>query len=70
MLPCPDRRPGHYHPAASPDGKWLLFGSDRSGIMQLYVAQVDGAEARPITDVPAGSCALHGHWQPITPKKD
>lgn len=64
-------RPGvrHYHPAASPDGKWLLFGSDRSGIMQLYVSKSDGTEARPITDVPAGWCAMHGHWQPIGQKK-
>jgi Tol biopolymer transport system component len=60
----------HYHPAASPDGKWLLFGSDRSGIMQLYVAKTDGTAARPITDVPAGSCAMHGHWQPIAQKTD
>ena len=60
----------HYHPAASPDGKWPLFGSDRSGVMQLYVAKVDGTEARPITDVPAGWCAMHGHWQPSAPKKD
>ena len=65
-------RPGvrHYHLAASPDGKWLLFGSDRSGIMQLYVAKADGTEARPITDVPAGSCAMHGHWQPVAQKQD
>ena len=57
-------KPGtrHYHPAASPDGKWLLFGSDRSGTMQLYVATIDGKESWPITSVPAGSCAMHGHW--------
>lgn len=54
----------HYHPAVSPDGKWILFGSDRSGTMQLYVADADGREAWPITAVPAGSCAMHGHWQP------
>ena len=59
-------KPGmrHYHPAVSPDGKWILFGSDRSGTMQLYVADADGREAYPITNVPAGSCAMHGHWQP------
>lgn len=54
----------HYHPAVSNDGKWILFGSDRSGTMQLYAANVDGRNARPITQVPAGSCALHGLWQP------
>ena len=59
-------KPGtrHFHPAVSPDGKWILFGSDRGGTMQLYVADADGREAYPITAVPAGSCAMHGHWQP------
>jgi len=54
----------HYHPSPSPDGRWLLFGSDRSGVMQLYVARADGSAARPVTAVPAGSCAMHGHWHP------
>ena len=59
-------KPGtrHYHPAVSPDGKWVLFGSDRTGTMQLYVATTDGKDVRPITSVPEGSCAMHGHWQP------
>ncbi len=54
----------HYHPSPSPDGRWLLFGSDRSGVMQLYVARADGSSAESVTDVPAGWCAMHGHWQP------
>jgi len=54
----------HYHPAISPDGKSLLFGSDRSGIMQLYLSSIDGSNVRAITNVPPGSCAMHGHWQP------
>jgi TolB protein len=54
----------HYHPAVSPDGKWILFGSDRSGTMQLYVAAVDGTGSRPVTQVPEGYCAMHGYWQP------
>ena len=61
-----ESKPGvrHYHPAVSPDGKWILFGSDRSGTMQLYVAGAAGGKPRAITDVPVGSCAMHGHWQP------
>jgi len=61
-----ESKPGvrHYHPSPSPDGRSLLFGSDRSGIMQLYVARADGMEARPVTSAPAESCAMHGHWQP------
>ncbi|MCU0873683.1 MAG: hypothetical protein MUE50_15205 [Pirellulaceae bacterium] len=54
----------HYHPSPSPDGRWVLFGSDRNGVMQLYVARADGTQARTVTNVPAGSCAMHGHWQP------
>lgn len=59
-------KPGvrHYHPAASPDGKWILFGSDRSGVMQLYVDPAEGGEAHAVTSVPEGSCAMHGHWRP------
>ncbi len=61
-----ESKPGvrHYHPSVSPDGKWILFGSDGSGTMQLYVAGADGGKPRAITDVPVGSCAMHGHWQP------
>lgn len=59
-------KPGtrHYHPAVSPDGSWILFGSDRDGTMQLYVCSLDGKMVWPITKVPPGFCAMHGHWQP------
>lgn len=56
----------HYHPAVSPNGKWILFGSDRSGTMQLYVASVDGSSVWPITRVPPGHCAMHGSWQTVS----
>lgn len=61
-------KPGkrHYHPAASPDGKWLLFGSDRGGTMQPNAASIDGKQSWPITNVPDVSCAMHGNWQPET----
>lgn len=54
----------HYHPAISSCGKWLLFGSDRTGTMQLYLARTDGSQQQVITSVPPGHCAMHGHWQP------
>ncbi len=45
---------GHHHdgaPVFSPDGKSLLFTSDREGdTSQLYVMPVDGGEARKLTD--------------------
>jgi len=55
----------HYHPSPSPDGEWLLFGSDRDGRMQLYVSHADATAAQPVTGVSAGWCAMHGHWQPM-----
>lgn len=58
----------HYHPAVSPDGSWILFGSDRSGTMQLYVATADASECWPITNVPSSHCAMHGYWQPVPHK--
>jgi TolB protein len=59
-------RPGtrHYHPSPSPDGQWILFGSDRDGTMQLYVADADGGAPEAVTHVPENHCAMHGHWQP------
>lgn len=56
----------HYHPSESPDGEWLLFGSDKSGVMQLYVADKGVGASWPITNVPAGFCTLAGGWQPPT----
>src|SRR5258708_4421172 len=39
------------HPRWSPDGKRLLFESDRSGDSQLWVIDVDGGEARQLTTI-------------------
>jgi TolB protein len=54
----------HYHPSPSPDHKGLLFGSDRSSIMQLYVMNLAEGSSKAVTNVPAGFCAMHGHWRP------
>ncbi|MBN1352804.1 PD40 domain-containing protein [candidate division KSB1 bacterium] len=54
----------HYHPSASPDGKQVLFGATRDGVRQLYVANADGSEARPITAVKTGYAAMWAWWQP------
>lgn len=56
----------NYHPLFSPDGRWLVFGSTRSGTRQLYLALPDGTIVRPLTAVPSGSAAMHPHWQPGT----
>ncbi len=53
-----------YHPTPSPDGRWLVFGSNRSGSRQLYVMAADGGDVRAIADVPEGSGAMWPHWRP------
>jgi TolB protein len=58
----------HYHPKVSPDGRWLAFGSTRSGTRQLYVRPSDPsseeAEIHAITDLAEGWAAMWPHWQP------
>lgn len=54
----------NYHPKPSPDGRWLAFGSNRSGTRQLYRIPADGGELQPITSVPPGHGAMWIHWQP------
>lgn len=54
----------NYHPAVSPDGSMLVFGSTRTGIRQLYVMSVAGDEPRPITNVAEGHAAMWPRWQP------
>ncbi|MGD9723505.1 MAG: prolyl oligopeptidase family serine peptidase [Pirellulales bacterium] len=48
------------HPRFSPDGKRLLFESDRSGESQLWVIDLTGGEARQLTSI-AGE-ASGGIW--------
>lgn len=59
-------KPGvtHFHPRTSDDAQWLLFGSDRDGKRQMYVARADGSAPAPITDLKPGYSANHGHWRP------
>jgi serine/threonine-protein kinase len=46
----------------SPDGRWLVFDSDRGGNPDLYVMPASGGEARQITTDPAGD--FSGDWSP------
>ncbi len=50
-------------PALSPRGTEVVFASARDGVRKLYVATVDGAETRPITDGADGGDA-HPTWTP------
>lgn len=49
-------------PRISPDGRRLLFSSDRSGKSQLYVASIDGSGASRLTYDTAG--AYSASWSP------
>jgi Tol biopolymer transport system component len=46
----------------SPDGRWLVFDSDRSGNFDLYVMPAAGGEARQITSDPADD--FSADWSP------
>jgi hypothetical protein len=37
------------NPVPSPDGQWIAFISDRSGVTALWIARNDGSEARALT---------------------
>jgi dipeptidyl aminopeptidase/acylaminoacyl peptidase len=48
------------HPRWSPDGKHILFESNRSGDNQLWIIDLDGGEARQVTNI--SSEASNGIW--------
>lgn len=50
-------------PAYSPDGKKIVFVSDRTGSPQLWLANSDGREERRLTDF-AGSAVGTPRWAP------
>ncbi len=50
------------NPRWSPDGKKILFESNRSGSSQLWVVAVDGGEPRQLTNLNTG--ANNGIWSP------
>ncbi|SFE01112.1 acylaminoacyl-peptidase [Lentibacillus persicus] len=50
------------HPRFSPDGKWLVFQSDRSGTPQLWLLNTEGGEARQLTSF------KHGALSPVFSK--
>lgn len=54
----------HYHPHPSNDGKWLVYGSKREGVRQLYVMRLEDKKEQCITDLRKGHAAMWPHWQP------
>jgi Tol biopolymer transport system component len=58
----------HYHPQPSPDGKWLLYGSKRDGVRQLYLMRLEGKKEHRLTDLKKGHAAMWPIWQPAAKK--
>jgi TolB protein len=56
----------HYHPAPSPDGRWLVYGSKRAGVRQLYLMRLADRRERRLTDLTAGRAAMWPYWRPGT----
>ena len=54
----------HYHPNPSGDGKWLLYGSKRDGVRQLYVMRLSDKKEHRVTDLKKGYAAMWASWQP------
>jgi TolB protein len=54
----------HYHPNPSPDGQWLLYGSNCAGGRQLYVMRLSDRKEWRITDLTKGRAGLWAGWQP------
>lgn len=57
----------HYHPKPSPDGNWLLYGSKRSGVRQIFARDLGSGAERQITRLPPGHAAMWPHWRPHPP---
>ncbi len=54
----------HYHPQPSADGKWLVYGSKRDGVRQLYVMRLSDKKEHGITDLKEGQAGMWAHWPP------
>jgi Tol biopolymer transport system component len=55
----------HYHPQPSPDGQWLVFGSKRNEVRQLYVMRLADRREKRITVLKAGHAAMWPYWSPL-----
>lgn len=53
----------HYHPKPSSDGRWLLYGSKRHGIRQLFVREISSGLEQQLTQLQPGYAAIWAHWQ-------
>ncbi len=56
----------HYHPQPSPEGNWLVYGSRRGGVRNLYVMNLTDWGERRITDAKAADPQAIGPWSTST----
>jgi Tol biopolymer transport system component len=56
----------HYHPQLSPGGEWLVYGSKRDGVRDIYVMRLADRSEKRVTRCKAGQGAMWPHWQPTT----
>lgn len=55
----------HYHPKPSPDGQWIVYGSKRNGVRNLYLMRLSDGNEYALTSVEPGQAAMHAYWQPV-----
>jgi Tol biopolymer transport system component len=55
----------HYHAQPSRDGKYLLYGSKRDGIRQLFAMRLGDRREQRLTTLKTGTAAMWPHWQPM-----
>ncbi len=54
-------------PSWSPDGKWVLFGTNRGRRAELWVMAADGSSQRRVSDLDASPFPGRASWQPVPP---
>lgn len=55
----------HYHPTPSSDGQWLLYGSLRNGVRQLFIRNISTGTELALTQFPTGVAGMWPRWQPV-----
>ena len=55
----------HYHITPSADGRWLMYGSKRNGVRQLFVRDLTNHRETQLTHLKPGRAAMWPHWRPI-----
>lgn len=53
----------HYHITPSVDGRWLLYGSRRDGVRQLFVRDLTSGRETQLTNLKTGHAAMWPHWR-------